>query len=63
LLLFKVPWERVFVTDDAALPREIYIRTPSHCYGNHQIECPALVETEVNREAETHVRYRSDSSC
>jgi 4-hydroxyphenylacetate 3-monooxygenase len=32
----KVPWERVFVLDDAANAREIYIRTPSHCYGNHQ---------------------------
>jgi 4-hydroxyphenylacetate 3-monooxygenase len=32
----KVPWERVFVVDDAILSREIYIRTPSHCYGNHQ---------------------------
>jgi 4-hydroxyphenylacetate 3-monooxygenase len=32
----KVPWERVFVLDDAVLSREIYIRTPSHCYGNHQ---------------------------
>jgi 4-hydroxyphenylacetate 3-monooxygenase len=32
----KVPWERVFLTDDAVLSREIYIRTPSHCYGNHQ---------------------------
>jgi 4-hydroxyphenylacetate 3-monooxygenase len=32
----KVPWERVFVLDDAILSREIYFRTPSHCYGNHQ---------------------------
>jgi 4-hydroxyphenylacetate 3-monooxygenase len=32
----KVPWNRVFVHDDAILSREIYIRTPSHCYGNHQ---------------------------
>ena len=32
----KVPWERVFVMDDPVLSREIYIRTPSHCYGNHQ---------------------------
>jgi 4-hydroxyphenylacetate 3-monooxygenase len=32
----KVPWERVFVMDDALLAREIYIRTPAHCYGNHQ---------------------------
>lgn len=32
----KVPWERVFVTDDAILARDIYIRTPGHSYGNHQ---------------------------
>ena len=32
----KVPWERVFVHDDAVLSREIYIKTPSHCFGNHQ---------------------------
>jgi 4-hydroxyphenylacetate 3-monooxygenase len=32
----KVPWEKVFVMDDAILAREIYIRTPGHCYGNHQ---------------------------
>jgi 4-hydroxyphenylacetate 3-monooxygenase len=32
----KVPWERVFVHNDAILAREIYIKTPGHCYGNHQ---------------------------
>jgi 4-hydroxyphenylacetate 3-monooxygenase len=32
----KVPWERVFVMDDAARARDIYISTPGHCYGNHQ---------------------------
>ncbi len=32
----KVPWERVFCHDDAPLSREIYIRTPSHSFGNHQ---------------------------
>jgi 4-hydroxyphenylacetate 3-monooxygenase len=32
----KVPWERVFVHDDALLSREIYVATPSHCFGNHQ---------------------------
>lgn len=31
-----VPWERVFVLGDTSLAREIYIRTPAHCYGNHQ---------------------------
>jgi 4-hydroxyphenylacetate 3-monooxygenase len=32
----RVPWERVFVVDDAVRAREIYIRTPGHCFGNHQ---------------------------
>ena len=32
----KVPWERVFLHDDAILSRDIYIKTPSHCFGNHQ---------------------------
>ena len=32
----KVPWERVFVHGRCGLAREIYIRTPGHCYGNHQ---------------------------
>ncbi len=32
----KVPWEKVFVHDDALLSRDIYIKTPSHCFGNHQ---------------------------
>ncbi len=32
----KVPWERVFVHNDAVLARDIYIKTPAHCYGNHQ---------------------------
>jgi 4-hydroxyphenylacetate 3-monooxygenase len=32
----KVPWERVFLMDDAVLSRDIYIRTPGHCYANHQ---------------------------
>ena len=32
----KVPWEKVFVHMDAVLARDIYIKTPGHCYGNHQ---------------------------
>ena len=31
-----VPWEKVFVMDDAIKARGIYIETPGHCYGNHQ---------------------------
>jgi len=32
----KVPWEKVFVHDDALLSPDIYIKTSSHCFGNHQ---------------------------
>jgi 4-hydroxyphenylacetate 3-monooxygenase len=32
----KVPWERVFVHNDARLARAIYVETPAHCLGNHQ---------------------------
>ena len=32
----KVPWERVFVLNDATQSYQIYNKTPSHCYGNHQ---------------------------
>jgi len=32
----KVPWERVFVMNDAIKSRSVYIETPGHCYGNHQ---------------------------
>ncbi len=32
----KVPWERVFVHDDAILSRRIYTETPAHAFGNHQ---------------------------
>jgi 4-hydroxyphenylacetate 3-monooxygenase len=31
-----VPWERVFLHDDAPLSRAIYIQTPANCYANHQ---------------------------
>ncbi len=31
-----VPWERVFVHDNPEMSRNIYVETPSHCYGNHQ---------------------------
>lgn len=32
----KVPWENVFVNNDAVVARNIYIQTPAHCFGNHQ---------------------------
>lgn len=31
-----IPWERVFVHEDVALSRELYLKTPAHAYGNHQ---------------------------
>jgi len=32
----RVPWERVFLHDDAALSRGMYVQTPANCYANHQ---------------------------
>lgn len=32
----KVPWERVFCHDDPILSRDMYYKTASHCFGNHQ---------------------------
>ncbi len=32
----KVPWERVFLHNEAAMSRRIYIETPANCYQNHQ---------------------------
>ncbi len=32
----RVPWNRVFVHNDAVLARNIYIQTAGHVYGNHQ---------------------------
>lgn len=32
----KVPWEKVFVHNDATLARQIYVDTAGHTYGNHQ---------------------------
>ncbi len=39
MIVFKdvhVPWERVFVHDNPALSRDIYVRTPAHYMSNHQ---------------------------
>jgi 4-hydroxyphenylacetate 3-monooxygenase len=32
----KVPWERVFLHNNAAMSRKIYTDTPANCYANHQ---------------------------
>src|SRR5262249_50563571 len=34
--LVKVPWERVFLYNNGAMSRRIYIETPANCYQNHQ---------------------------
>jgi 4-hydroxyphenylacetate 3-monooxygenase len=35
----KVPWERVFLHNNAAMSRRIYLDTPANCYANHQSNC------------------------
>ena len=32
----EVPWEKVFIHNDAELSRGCYIMTPANCYSNHQ---------------------------
>ena len=32
----KVPWEQVFIHDDADLSRACYVMTPANCFSNHQ---------------------------
>jgi 4-hydroxyphenylacetate 3-monooxygenase len=34
--MVKVPWERVFLHNNAAMSRRIYTDTPANCYANHQ---------------------------
>ena len=47
----KVPWERVFVHDDALLSRDIYIKTPGHCFGNHQSNVRFWSKMRLHRRA------------
>src|SRR5215213_697036 len=35
----KVPWERVFLHDNAVKSRAIYLETPANCLANHQSNC------------------------
>ena len=35
----KVPWNRVFLHDNAAKSRAIYLETPANCLANHQSNC------------------------
>jgi len=42
-----VPWERVFVADDAVLARNIYIETPGHSFGNHQANVRFLSKLQL----------------
>ena len=43
----KVPWERVFVHNDAVLARNIYIQTAGHVYGNHQSNIRYLAKLQL----------------
>ncbi len=43
----KVPWEKVFVHDNAEMARAVYIMTPSHCYGNHQSNVRFWVKMQI----------------
>ena len=43
----KVPWERVFVHDDPALSRALYIETAAHSYGNHHSNVRLLVKLQL----------------
>ncbi len=43
----KVPWERVFVHDDPALSRALYIETAAHSYGNHHSNVRLLVKLRL----------------
>lgn len=50
MILFEevlVPWERVFVHDDPARSRGLYIQTPAHAYGNHHSNVRFLVKLQL----------------
>ena len=42
----KVPWERVFVHNDPALSRGLYIETAAHSYGNHHSNVRLVVKMQ-----------------
>ncbi len=42
----KVPWERVFVHNDPALSRGLYIQTAAHSYGNHHSNVRLMVKMQ-----------------
>lgn len=35
----KVPWDRVFLHNNAVRSRAIYLESPANCYANHQSNC------------------------
>ena len=61
----KIPWERVFLHNDAAMSRRIYIETPANCYQNHQSNIRFWAEDGPHRRArQPHLpgqRHRQDS--
>ena len=42
-----VPWEKIFVHDDAEMSRGIYVQSPSHSMGNHQSNIRFLEKLKV----------------
>ena len=50
MILFEdvlIPWERVFVHNDAMRSRGLYIQTPAHSYGNHHSNVRFLVKLQL----------------
>jgi 4-hydroxyphenylacetate 3-monooxygenase len=43
----EVPWERVFVHDDAQRSSEIYLRSPAHALANHQSAVRSLAKVRL----------------
>ena len=45
----KIPWERVFLHNDAVMSRRIYTETPANCYQNHHSNIRFWVEDGPDR--------------
>src|SRR5690606_23475025 len=43
----KVPWERIFCYNNAAMSKDMYYRTASHCFGNHQANIRFLSKLQL----------------
>ena len=51
----KIPWERVFVHDNATLCREIYSKSAAHTFGNHQSNVRFLSKLQLLVGIASHV--------